>query len=1341
MSINSSETQPDTVPDNRLNNLPNSSFKNLVVFIWHFHRKLIIALIILLAAVLILLRSLAYYLETNPRVIENFIESQLHSQVTFEQIKVNVKPFFPSVVMQNFAIRDVSGEGILEFSSASITLNVPLSIIHGHTVIDTLVLDGISALIRRKSNGEISIAKLQLTNAEKNISAADGNETSYTQFFNQKNFIITNSEMMFIDEMQEYPSSFFTDINFKMKNKNDRHQVSFQARMNATESRLNFQLDFYGRIENIKNWDGQAYGEIENLNQQTILHFLKEDVLQIEDFRLNDIEANTKVWSSIESGKLQSIHGELFVKDARLTRVDREQAINFDFMETNFKLERHNSLEHINNTSADIAVQENNWSIDLFDLNLNIDSKPITQKHINLKYQKNINQLFPQAEVFINVLDFGELSPVVSFFSPKKLNTMVYPVLKPRGRLKNIVSTVKLKSLDMPIDIINYQVQMDVENLSVNSFQSIPKVRNFSAQVLFNENKGQAIIDNDEMELHIKSLFRDTWPITQLTGEIYWQKDGVDWLLGGENLSVKNPHLQASADLKLWFAENGQTFMDLTGFYHDANVQYVSYYLPVTIMSDGLVKWLDESIISGWGTDGGVVYRGNLSQFPYEDHSGAMDIVFNTSDVVLEFQKNWPKLTDINARVQFTEQGMAVEAQHSKIISAVSENIQVDIKRYLQPELRIKGDISSSIDDAVHFLQQSRLVSRDVLAILDARDDININLDLSIPLKKHQPDSKVRIRFNNADYYPPGFDRKKGLVTKLKGDVMVHNQSITAKKLTANIMGHPARIAIKTTGLSPGSKKDPPLSVAIDSKVSVKQLKKFNLLPLWLKSVTDRLSGSSKIHLAIDLPNRQRALAFNISSDLQGLTSSLPAPLAKQAGASSSFNLNFAQVMSSARPKKELKKARLTLDIADILSLALLFDTSAEEFSLLKGNVFLEGGRARLPEQNTLKLSGSLTKAPLDQWQAIFAAQKDVSSRKNTIKTNRQNRSGQKPFIPIQLAMTELVLPELKLNVDKKKKSASKTVDTLDPRQFPLLNGSIDSLKLGKAELGKFTIQSKRIAQGIAVDSISLQGDVLSAQSNAKWHLRNSKPEVELKAEVMVPSMEELFKRLGYEQLMRAGEAKFAGDVSWPGSPADFSKQSVNGTLYVRVNKGAYLEGKPGAAGRLLGLLNMNALARRISLDFSDVSDKGYRFDKIKGDFSFSNGNAKTDNLRINAPSAKILVTGRVGMVSEDVEQRVTVIPEVSATLPIAGAAVAGPAGAAVVWVGQKLLGKHLNKITAIDYTVTGSWQDPVIKRDKITKNTLVNAKKLLGLDKVKETQVDIKETKPTPDSNSSGLP
>jgi len=46
--------------------------------------------------------------------------------------------------------------------------------------------------------------------------------------------------------------------------------------------------------------------------------------------------------------------------------------------------------------------------------------------------------------------------------------------------------------------------------------------------------------------------------------------------------------------------------------------------------------------------------------------------------------------------------------------------------------------------------------------------------------------------------------------------------------------------------------------------------------------------------------------------------------------------------------------------------------------------------------------------------------------------------------------------------------------------------------------------------------------------------------------------------------------------------------------------------------------------------------------------------------LKSFAPSANILVRGSTGLVSEEIDQRVTVIPDVSATLPLAGAAVAG---------------------------------------------------------------------------------
>ena len=105
---------------------------------------------------------------------------------------------------------------------------------------------------------------------------------------------------------------------------------------------------------------------------------------------------------------------------------------------------------------------------------------------------------------------------------------------------------------------------------------------------------------------------------------------------------------------------------------------------------------------------------------------------------------------------------------------------------------------------------------------------------------------------------------------------------------------------------------------------------------------------------------------------------------------------------------------------------------------------------------------------------------------------------------------------------------------------------------------------------------------------------------------------------------------------------------------------------------------------------------------------------------------------------TREVDQRVTVIPEVSSTLPIAGAAVAGPAGAAVAWVGQRLLGEHLNKVTAFDYTIKGNWNQLEIKKEKTSSNTLNNIKKLFGLEK---NESAVQDNNPIFDIDTSELP
>ncbi|MCU7798728.1 MAG: hypothetical protein KZQ70_00950 [gamma proteobacterium symbiont of Lucinoma myriamae] len=1311
--------------------------KTTGLFIWHFHRKLVITLIVSFAIILLSFRAIALYLEENPGIVQNLVESQLQGHVTFDKIKVDTNLLFPSVAMYNFTFKNkLKEEQQLQFKSASIRLNTLLSIFYGQAKIDTISVDGVSIMLRRNKSNIFTIADFQLGNRQQKTHSS-GNSSgekiqTYLELFNQTNFIMTNSEIHFVDEMEEFPSLLISDLNFKMENKLSRHQVSLLAKLNDSDTQLELRLDFNGDINEVKNWDGKIYGSVNNMNQQTLLHFFKRDVIQVEHFKINNIEAHTKFWSSIEKGNLQSIYGEFDIVDVDLSRVDSERKISFDEISTNFKFERGHE------TLSDSGLKENSWVLDLFDFNVNINSQQIIEKHINLKFNYIEAQPTSQVQLFLNHLDLEEISQVISFFSPKEFNKQIYKILKPKGYLENIVSTVHLKPLEMPIDITRYQVQADIHHFGMNSLFSLPKVRNFSSRVIFNETMGRAYINSDNMKLHLKSLFRDSWPITQLSGEFFWQQEEDEWFFGAEQLKLKNPHLNASADVNLWLAKNGQTYMDLTGFYHDVNVKYVPYYLPAKIMSDGLVSWLDNAFLSGWGTDGGVVFRGELAQFPYEDHSGTMDIVFNTKEVELNYNKGWPLLTDINAQVQFTERGMGVESTQSKVFSSISNNVNADIERYLDSVLILTGDINSNIDDGKHFLKQSKLVSNDVLDILDAKGDIGINLDVVISLKKGKPDSKVTVKLIDNKYYPPGFERKEGLVEHINGDIIIHNDSVSAKKLTADIMGQAAKISIKTAKQAKQSKKDPNISLDISSKVSIQQLKKFNLIPEDLIPLSDQLSGLPKVKLAINLPNKQRELSFNIASDLKNLKSDLPVPLKKQASKVSPFNLSFSEI-KILENKRNLKHAQLAIKISNELSLALFMDTSSDNFKLLKGNVAFKGAQAKLPKENLLRITGSLNNLPLEQWQSVFSSQSKNNKKEN-------NKSIENRFtLPIELAMQKVVLPEFGVgskvpDVTKKKKVQSKSVKNTDndPRYFPLINGTIKTLKMGELDLGLFTIKSSRVDRSIVLDMLNLDGQLLSFKGKGKWHYKNEYPEVEFEGVAKIPSTEKLLIALGNDQLIRGGKLQLSGYMSWIGGLTDFSKENIEGNINLISEKGAWVEGKPGAAGRLIGLLNMNALVRRLSLDFSDVSKEGFQFDKMEADLSFNNGLISTDNFRISAPSARILMTGNTSLVTKQFDQRVTVVPEVSATLPLAGAAVAGPAGAAVVWVGQKLLGDQLNRVTAFDYTIKGSWDEPVIVKDKTNRNTLLRIKKAFGLD---EDKSEIPQHNPLLDENNSEYP
>ena len=166
------------------------------------------------------------------------------------------------------------------------------------------------------------------------------------------------------------------------------------------------------------------------------------------------------------------------------------------------------------------------------------------------------------------------------------------------------------------------------------------------------------------------------------------------------------------------------------------------------------------------------------------------------------------------------------------------------------------------------------------------------------------------------------------------------------------------------------------------------------------------------------------------------------------------------------------------------------------------------------------------------------------------------------------------------------------------------------------------------------------------------------------------------------------GAADLRLSARWPGSPLDFEVGGVEGTLHVRVSDGRIPQARPGAAGRLFGLLMLASLPRRLLLDFGDLFQEGFAFDSLEGSFSIASGDALTRDLVIDGATATIELAGRTGLVAEDYDQIATIVPKLSGTLPLVP-----------IWLGQKIFNTRVfDRAFAFRYDISGPWSEPRIE-------------------------------------------
>jgi uncharacterized protein YhdP len=293
-------------------------------------------------------------------------------------------------------------------------------------------------------------------------------------------------------------------------------------------------------------------------------------------------------------------------------------------------------------------------------------------------------------------------------------------------------------------------------------------------------------------------------------------------------------------------------------------------------------------------------------------------------------------------------------------------------------------------------------------------------------------------------------------------------------------------------------------------------------------------------------------------------------------------------------------------------------------------------------------------------------------------------RDGDRPLITARLS--RLVLPF----ADGKPAENSSL-----PAKLPSLDLQVDDLRYDGKQLGKLTADAMQTPEGWTINQLQLANPDGDIHLSAQWHAKTNTSNGQFR--IRTESMGKLLTRLGYPDAMKKAPATLEGEGRWQGYPFAPELPTLEGKIRLDVAQGSFVKIEPGA-GRFLSILSLQALPRRISLDFSDVFSEGFEFNSIKGEAIVNRGIARTDSLALDGQAAKVRFTGTANFVAGTQNLRVRIVPVLGDSVALA-TAVVNPVVGAATYVVQKALKDPLGQLIAYEYEITGTMLDPKIRK------------------------------------------
>lgn len=807
-------------------------------------------------------------------------------------------------------------------------------------------------------------------------------------------------------------------------------------------------------------------------------------------------------------------------------------------------------------------------------------------------------------------------------------------------------------------------------------------------------------------------------------------------------------------------AGHGPGTIDLTGRFERIEISKVKRYLPLQT-SQELHEWLSGALLGGTVEDVRLTLKGDLARFPFRASDGGRRTPgeFRIAGRIVNGRLNyapdrfipgtrkpeWPVIEQIAGSIAFERERMDIKADSALTSGTTLSRVRVAIPDLAakEPVLTVDGEATGPLQQFVRFTRDSPVHEwiGDFTRATMASGNARLALKLHLPLENVEAAQvKGALHFaGNTVRLMPELPPLGGANGTLEFD----EKGFALSGIRSTFLGG-------AVAISGGTQRDGSTLVRAEGTATAAGMRQVYALPRTARG-TDRVTGSTRYVATIGV--REGNPEITVESSLVGLGLDFPVPLRKAATESMPVRFELRQLPSS---DTMILRDQIRLSLGATIHAHYQREKPAASdtrWKVVNGGI---GVNAPAPEpEEGVYANFNIDTLNIDAWRGAVSSLLAAPGGPSRPGSGLDIAQYVEPEVMAARA-NELVVMERKLhnvvvgasqsngvwqaNIDSDQasgyvtwteprrgrglgrvsarlaslvipESAEPEVAGLlegkgDTEQLPALDVVAENFVLFGKEFGRLELvaSNARGAEGREwrISKLILANPDGELNATGKWSGRAGASRSSLDYSLAVHDAGKLLERFGFGNVLRGGKGRMEGDVSWSGAPFALDIPSLSGTIRLDVERGQFLKVDAASQGaaKLLGVLSLQSLPRRLTLDFRDVFSEGFAFDGVQAAATISQGVARTDNFKMRGVSATVLIDGSADIAREDQDLHVVVIPEINAGAAsvVYGLAV-NPAVGVGTFLAQLFLREPLMKAFTFEYQVTGPWKEPVVTR------------------------------------------